>query len=470
MDQKRKWTLAAMVSLAVWLHATAWGPWSAPFSVTSAWAKGGSGSNSGSGKGTGGNQSSSKSGGQGQSNKAGKGSGSGKGTVGNQTSSKSSGQGQSNNAGKGSGSGKGTGGNQTSSKSSGQGQSNNARKGSGSGKAKSHYAAGGYGHAGSGGKDIGGSSRIHEKRMVARTARTRRGQVAGIPNGAIEASRFRLPPKRVIQQAAVSGVALTSKLDGDDHCSWASWGQCGRALERKANAPVMAASWPVDLSILELLMLEPKASARPRSRPKDMAVLMAATELHRDAVAKETMPREDETGSTMGIAPATAGQQNDKSLPELDIRTRQAAIPVSGLTDIARRFTIYYLGYWSRTNDVNAEIVALFYSPDAWLDGKRSTIARIVKDKQRLVDLWPVRDNDPLVETMELKCDDQAQQCRVRTTYTYFAADPDMGRERYGTGIVDLTISFSTGEPRIVSELDSVSDGLRDARQPLAPH
>ena len=442
MDQKRKWTLAAMVSLAVWLHATAWGPWSAPFSVTSAWAKGGSGSNSGSGKGTGGNQSSSKSGGQGQSNKAGKGSGSGKGTVGNQTSSKSSGQGQSNNAG----------------------------KGSGSGKAKSHYAAGGYGHAGSGGEDIGGRSRIREKRMVARTARTRRGQVAGIPNGAIEASRFRLPPKRVIQQAAVSGVALTSKLDGDDHCSWASWGQCGRALERKANAPVMAASWPVDLSILELLMLEPKASARPRSRPKDMAVLMAATELHRDAVAKETMPREDETGSTMGIAPATAGQQNDKSLPELDIRTRQAAIPVSGLTDIARRFTIYYLGYWSRTNDVNAEIVALFYSPDAWLDGNRSTIARIVKDKQRLVDLWPVRDNDPLVETMELKCDDQAQQCRVRTTYTYFAADPDMGRERYGTGIVDLTISFSTGEPRIVSELDSVSDGLRDARQPLAPH
>lgn len=235
------------------------------------------------------------------------------------------------------------------------------------------------------------------------------------------------------------------------------WGQCGLALKKVADTRI-AASWPVDLSMLELLLLQPRTSVRSQNRQQDLAVLMASTN-----VEEVTIPRTNPAGPKIESVPANAGLQRHLSLPEVETETKQAAVPVSKLTDIARRFTVYYLGYWSRTNDIDATIVALFYSPDVWLRGKRSDIAGVVKDKQRLVDLWPVRDNDPLLETMKLTCNDQARQCRVRMAYTFFAAYPDKGREKYGTGIIDLTISFSSGEPRIVSELDKTSDDLLSA-------
>lgn len=65
---------------------------------------------------------------------------------------------------------------------------------------------------------------------------------------------------------------------------------------------------------------------------------------------------------------------------------------------------------------------------------------------------------------MRATCDPAPPICTVRTAFDFTALSPPTGKRSQGTALLQLGVSFATGEPVIVFESSQVTSRARSAR------
>jgi hypothetical protein len=88
----------------------------------------------------------------------------------------------------------------------------------------------------------------------------------------------------------------------------------------------------------------------------------------------------------------------------------------------------------------------------------------LFEEKRRFVRRWPVRDYQPRMDSMRTVCDPAPPICTVRTVVDFTASSPERGRRSQGSSLLQLGISFASGEPLIVFENSQVTSRARSPR------
>jgi hypothetical protein len=130
----------------------------------------------------------------------------------------------------------------------------------------------------------------------------------------------------------------------------------------------------------------------------------------------------------------------------------------------AEEFTVAYLAYWSAPNAVTLDATPDFYASQILFHGRQMSARALFEEKRRFVRRWPVREYRPRLETMRTNCDPAPPICTVRTMFDFSASSPQTGKRSQGSALLQLGVSFTSGEPTIVFESSQVTSRAPSAR------
>jgi hypothetical protein len=192
-------------------------------------------------------------------------------------------------------------------------------------------------------------------------------------------------------------------------------------------------------------------------------------------------PRTERAAPPSGTAPEGRPRQEEASPPRASPPVRSAEPPRSppdteppGFGERRQRgsdhaaaaqdFAIAYLAFWSAPNVITLDATPDFYAPRVLFHGRQMSARALFEEKRRFVQRWPLRDYRPQPETMRAACDPAPPICTVRTLFAFTALSPRTGKRSQGTALLQLGISFATGEPMIVFESSQVTSRARSAK------
>ena len=178
--------------------------------------------------------------------------------------------------------------------------------------------------------------------------------------------------------------------------------------------------------------------------------------------APETHPRPDSPSPT---PPPTRSSEPPRSRPgpEADPTVRDERPRGTDQAAAAQELAIAYLAYWSAPNAITLDATPEFYAPQVLFHGRQMSARALFEEKRRFVRRWPLRDYRPRLETMRVACDPAPPICNVRTAFDFIAESQD-GKRSQGNAILQLGVSFASGEPMIVFETSQVTSRARGAR------
>ena len=130
----------------------------------------------------------------------------------------------------------------------------------------------------------------------------------------------------------------------------------------------------------------------------------------------------------------------------------------------AEEFTVAYLAYWSAPNAVALDATPDFYASQILFHGRQMSARALFEEKRRFVRRWPVREYRPRLETMRTNCDPAPPICTVRTMFDFTASSPQTGKRSQGSALLQLGVSFTSGEPTIVFESSQVTSRAPSAK------
>lgn len=152
-------------------------------------------------------------------------------------------------------------------------------------------------------------------------------------------------------------------------------------------------------------------------------------------------------------------ERSERRSREPSPETAARPSPRSGTAaeDVAARFAVEYLAFWSAPNAVTLDTIPDFYAPSVRYHGRRMTAREVFGEKLRFVRRWPQRRYTPRMDTMRVSCAGAAPFCTVRTAFDFIASNPDRGTTSAGLGSLELGVSLGGERPLIVEERSGVS-------------
>jgi hypothetical protein len=173
-----------------------------------------------------------------------------------------------------------------------------------------------------------------------------------------------------------------------------------------------------------------------------------ATQPARPEPAPQRAARPSEEPRSAGRAPERQPTRQEAEAPRFPQPERSAQARA------AKELAIDYLDFWSDSNATALEAQDSFYAPVVRFHGRDMSARALREEKRRFVRRWPERTYRPRLDTMRTSC--AGPFCTIRAMFDFRAADPAHGRASAGTGILELGVSFTGGQPAIVSESSSV--------------
>jgi hypothetical protein len=170
-------------------------------------------------------------------------------------------------------------------------------------------------------------------------------------------------------------------------------------------------------------------------------------------------------GTLGGTGPSnTPGMSADRqpaASTGLESLSQRAAVPasttnVSEAEQAARDLAVRYLDLWSAPKQVTRAAASSFYAPTVTFHGQRRTLAAVVAEKRRFAQRWPNRDYRHRPETTQVRCEDDALRCTVRSSFDFQATNTQRGQRSSGVGEHELVVAFTNGMPMIVAENSQV--------------
>jgi hypothetical protein len=181
--------------------------------------------------------------------------------------------------------------------------------------------------------------------------------------------------------------------------------------------------------------------------------------------SEAAQPRPAETGPTERSSPPARAAEPPRAPsaaeapPSGERRSRR-----SDHAGAAEEFAVAYLAYWSAPNAVALDATPDFYASQILFHGRQMSARALFEEKRRFVRRWPVREYRPRLETMRTNCDPAPPICTVRTMFDFTASSPQTGKRSQGSALLQLGVSFSSGEPTIVFESSQVTSRAPSAR------
>lgn len=119
----------------------------------------------------------------------------------------------------------------------------------------------------------------------------------------------------------------------------------------------------------------------------------------------------------------------------------------------AQRLAAAYLGAVSAPGAAMVAAAPRFYGERVRFHGRLMSLSALIAEKSRFVQRWPERRYAPH-GAMQTHC--EGEICRVRTAFDFRAQSTARAARSQGSGELILTIDFTDGRPRIVSESSRV--------------
>jgi hypothetical protein len=137
-----------------------------------------------------------------------------------------------------------------------------------------------------------------------------------------------------------------------------------------------------------------------------------------------------------------------------------AQTPVENLNERAASFVSARVTGWSSANGVNLASHANAYADEVVYNGSRKSKQAIVREKRRLLELWPERSYEVRPDSVTVRC--LASVCKVGGLVDWQTRNVARAMLVSGTSRFEFEVAFARGAFRILSES---STELRRPRQ-----